>query len=101
MPPEQKPSQGPPAQPGDNKLTDGLQVKIYAPFKTYFAGAATSVSAVNRTGPFDVLAKHHNFITLLTKGDVRVKSSNWDQVIPIDHGIMYVKKNIVTVFLDF
>lgn len=101
MPSEQKSNQDPSVVPGDAKASDGLQVKVYAPFKTYFAGAATSVSAVNRTGPFDVLAKHHNFITLLTKGDVRVKSSNWDQVIPIDHGIMYVKKNNVTVFLDF
>lgn len=77
-----------------------LKVKIYAPFKTYFAGMAFSVSAINDTGPFDVLPHHHNFITLLNKGDITIRSSRWDQTISIDHGLMHVKDDMVTVFLD-
>src|SRR5579872_5373563 len=42
-----------------------MEVKVASPFTTYFAGRAFSVSGVNATGPFDVLPKHHNFISLL------------------------------------
>ena len=39
--------------------TPTMAVKVYAPFKVYFEGDAMSVSAVNDTGPFDILPKHH------------------------------------------
>lgn len=78
-----------------------LQVKIYAPFKTYYDGPAVSVSALNDTGPFDVLVKHHNFITLLNPGDITVDMGHGDPMkIPIQRGVMHVKSNKVTVFLD-
>ena len=39
-----------------------MAVKVYAPFQVYFEGDAYSVSAINATGPFDILPKHHNFL---------------------------------------
>ena len=39
-------------------------VKVYAPFQVYFEGMAYSVSAVNETGPFDILPRHHNFLCI-------------------------------------
>jgi F0F1-type ATP synthase epsilon subunit len=47
-----------------------MHVKVYAPFKVYFDGDALSISAVNDTGPFDILTKHHNFMTLINTGNV-------------------------------
>lgn len=78
-----------------------VNVKIYSPFKVYFNGPAKSVSAENDTGPFDILPKHHNFMTLLNAGEVTVVKSNGDdQKYRIARGVMHVKKNQVVVFLD-
>ena len=81
---------------------DGLSmhVKVYAPFKVYFDGTANSISAVNDTGPFDILPKHHNFMTLLSTGDIIVRSTEGEETIKITRGIMHVKADDVVVFLD-
>lgn len=76
-------------------------VKIYAPFKIYFDGQAMSVSAVNETGPFDILPHHHSFITLLSACDLVVRPMQGNtQTIRISGGIMHVKQDNVVVFLD-
>lgn len=81
-----------------SKLT--MHVKIYSPFKTYFDDMAYSVSAVNATGPFDILPKHHNFMTLLGAGEIVVQGVRTTQKIRISQGIMHVKADKVIVFLD-
>lgn len=78
-----------------------VHVKVYAPFKVYFDGRATSVSAINKVGPFDILPRHHNFMTLLEPGNVTVRSPGRDDfVLPITRGVMHVKADEVKVFLD-
>lgn len=77
-----------------------MHVKVYAPFKTYYDGEATSISASNDTGPFDILPKHHNFMTLLSPCDIIVRSSHGEESIKITRGIMHVKADQVVVFLD-
>ena len=78
-----------------------LAVKIYAPFKTYFDGAADSVSATNDTGPFDILPRHKNFISLLAPQPIKViRAGQPDFYVGVSRGVMHVKANKVTVFLD-
>jgi F0F1-type ATP synthase epsilon subunit len=78
-----------------------MQVKVYAPFKTYFAGPASSLSAVNKTGPFDILAGHHNFMSLLVPCTITVRAEGKpDFSMHAERGVMHVKKDKVTVFLD-
>jgi hypothetical protein len=77
-----------------------FHLKIYSPFKVYFDGSAKSVSAENDTGAFDILPKHHNFMTLLNAGELRVVKTDGEQKYRIARGIMHVKKNTVVVFLD-
>ncbi len=77
-----------------------MLVKVYSPFKDYFDAPANSVSAVNDTGPFDILPGHHNFLTLLSACELEVRTAEGAEKIKIDRGIMYVKKDKVTVFLD-
>lgn len=77
-----------------------MHVKVYAPFKTYFNGIADSISAANETGPFDVLPRHHNFMTLLIPCDVIIRSEQGEETVPITRGIMHVKADRVIVFLD-
>lgn len=83
---------------GDTGMLD--QVKVYSPFRTYFDNPANSISAENLTGPFDILAGHKNFMTLLTSGDIVIRSPRGEERITIDRGIMHVRSNKVTVFLD-
>jgi F0F1-type ATP synthase epsilon subunit len=77
-----------------------MHVKVYAPFKTYFNGIADSISAVNDTGPFDILPRHHNFMTLLNACDIIVRSEQGEEKVTITRGIMHVKADRVIVFLD-
>lgn len=84
---------------GQNKLS--MRAKVYSPFRDYYDGPAFSVSAVNDTGPFDVLPKHHNFISLLSPCELMIRTVNsGDQKIIISGGIMHVKADQVIVFLD-
>lgn len=80
--------------------TQKLHVKVHSPFKVYFEGEADNVSATNNTGPFDILPRHHKFITLLNAGELIVRNDDKEQHIRIARGIMHVKTNTVTVFLD-
>ena len=78
-----------------------IRVKVYAPFHTYFDGPAVSISAANDTGPFDVLARHKNFMTILKPGPVTVRVEDRpDFVMQIEQAIMHVRGNQVSVFLD-
>jgi F0F1-type ATP synthase epsilon subunit len=80
-----------------------FHLKVYAPFQTYFEGVVVSISAINDTGPFDILAKHHNFLTLLSPCDLVIDTgdqTNEPEIIKITRGIMQVKSDDVVVFLD-
>ena len=78
-----------------------MRVKVYSPFNDYFEGQAFSVSAENATGPFDILPKHHNFISLLNACEMVVRTvAKGEQHIKISGGIMHVKADQVVVFLD-
>ncbi|CAN5383356.1 hypothetical protein BH10PAT3_BH10PAT3_2630 [soil metagenome] len=82
----------------DAKLT--AHIKVYSPFKTYFNEDAYSISAVNQTGPFDVLPRHHNFMTLLNACELLIQAEEGPVRIRIARGIMHVKADQVVVFLD-
>lgn len=75
-------------------------VKVYSPFHVYYDSDANSVSAENLTGPFDVLYGHKNFMSILTACEVVVRSQRGEERIKIDRGVMHVRNNRVTVFLD-
>lgn len=77
-----------------------MQVKIYAPFKVYFEGDAYSLSAINATGPFDILPKHHNFLCMLVPCTIKVKGTAGDKEIKIHRALMHVKADYVAVFVD-
>jgi F0F1-type ATP synthase epsilon subunit len=77
-----------------------MHIKVYSPFQIYFDDTAYSISAVNGTGPFDILPQHHNFITLLNPCEMVVRSPKKEQKIRISGGLMHVKSDEVTVFLD-
>ena len=78
-----------------------MRIKVHSPFKTYFDEDGYSISAVNATGPFDILPKHHNFLTLLSPCEMSIQGTVGDERrIRISGGLMHVKADKVTVFLD-
>lgn len=77
-----------------------MHVKVYSPFQTYFDDVAQSISGVNETGNFDILPRHHNFITLLSAGNLVIRTQTDKRTIKISRGMMHVKADQVIVFLD-
>lgn len=77
-----------------------MSVKVYAPFQVYFEGDAFSVSAINATGPFDILPKHHNFLCMLEPCTLAIKAPQGDKNIKIHRALMHVKADRVVVFMD-
>lgn len=77
-----------------------VSVKVYAPFKVYFEGDAYSVSAVNATGPFDILPHHHNFLCMLVPSVLRIQTPNGEKQIKIHRALLHVEKEHLTVFVD-
>ena len=77
-----------------------MKVKVYAPFKVYFEGDAYSLSAINATGPFDVLPKHHNFLCMLVPCMLKVNGVDGEKEIKVSRTLMHVKADYVAVFMD-
>lgn len=79
---------------------DRIFVKLFSPFQIYFNGEAKSISAENDTGPFDVLPQHHSFISLINACELHIEADDGEKRVRISHGVMHVRNNRVTVFLD-
>ena len=77
-----------------------FKVKIFSPYQTYYQGEAVSLSAANRTGPFDILPGHINFFSLLTGGIVIINTGFQQLEFQIGRGIVRVSHDDVTLFAD-
>jgi len=87
------------AEPKEGLTDEPLDVKIFSPYHTFYKGPAKSLSAINSTGPFDVLSGHINFFSVLKEGNVVVDTGADPKEIPISHGIIHVRRNQVTLFV--
>jgi F0F1-type ATP synthase epsilon subunit len=83
-----------------DKNTKRFKAKIFSPYQTYYQGEAVSLSAANRTGPFDILPGHINFFSLLTGGTVVVNTGYQRLEFQIGRGVLRVNSNEVTLFAD-
>lgn len=86
--------------PADQNDPNLLHVKVWSPFKVFYDGTAKSLSGVNGTGTFDILPKHHNFITILNACDLMLDTKDGNIKIRITGGVMHVRHNAVTIFLE-
>ena len=77
-----------------------MAVKVYAPFRIYYDGVGTSVSAVNEVGPFDILPHHRNFLCMLVPCDITIQTPDGEKVIPVKKALMHVKADRVAIFVD-
>jgi hypothetical protein len=87
-----------------NKKTGGklsMNVHIYSPNTDYYDGLAFSLSATSATGEFDILPKHHNFISLLKACEVVIRTTDQgEKRIRISGGLIHIKADQAIIFLD-
>ena len=88
-----------------SKSKDGgelsMHLLIYSPYKTYFEGPAFSLTAESESGQFDILPRHHNFISLLVACELVIRTADKQgRKILISGGVIHVKADEVVVFLD-
>ncbi len=78
-----------------------LQVIARAPFKIYYEGAATVVSAANKVGPFDILPGHADFFSVMSPGEVIIETGSAEPIkFDINNGIVTARDNEVMMFLN-
>jgi F0F1-type ATP synthase epsilon subunit len=77
-----------------------LNVIARAPFELYYEGQATSVTAANRVGVFDVLPGHADFFSVLTPGEVIIETGGEPTKFEINNGIVTVRDNQVMMFVN-
>lgn len=83
-----------------DKNVKRFKIKIFSPYQVYYQGEAVSLSAQNRTGPFDVLPGHINFFSLLTGGTVVLNTGYQRLEFQIARGILRVNHDDLTLFAD-
>lgn len=78
-----------------------LKVKVMTPQQLLFDGEVFAVSSKNSEGPFDILAGHANFITIikgqpitLTKQDHSKTTFNFSQA------IIYNSNSLVSIYAE-
>jgi F0F1-type ATP synthase epsilon subunit len=89
-------SQTPPPQPPENTL----QLVIRTRQDMLYQGRVKAVSSVNDTGPFDVLAHHAYFISVIQKQITIHEIDGTNRQIEITQGIMHVENDVAHVYLD-
>lgn len=76
-----------------------LTIIIHDLSKIVFEGEAYAVSSTNESGPFDILASHTNFITLIKEYITITLPDRQKKEIKIDSGVLKNIGNRVEVFL--
>ncbi len=76
-----------------------LQVMVRGPEGILFQGAASAISSVNNSGPFDILPYHANFISLIRDRVQIIKPDKTVTTLPLQRGIIKNFENTVDIFL--
>ncbi len=107
---DEKPDETPPVQDttvekdssgkAGSKGAAQMHIRVASPFKVFFDSNALSLSGENATGPFDILPRHHNFISLLNECELAIKTHTGVTKVRISSGIMHVKADQVIIFLN-
>lgn len=81
--------------------TERLNIVARSPFELYFEGEATSLSATNRIGDFDILPGHADFFSMLEPGDITIQAEGADPTtIHAKSGILTVRDNQAFLFVN-
>jgi F0F1-type ATP synthase epsilon subunit len=81
------------------KIKESLFVEVRSRQGLTFGGELEAVTAYNSVGPFDVLPRHSNFISMITKKIILRQHDGRTDEIALENGIMMVEENKVYIFL--
>jgi F0F1-type ATP synthase epsilon subunit len=81
------------------KPTNQLSVTVRSREKIVYDGPALAVSSVNDKGPFDILAQHANFISIMKQYLRIYKLDGTVQEFPIKEAILQVVENHINIFV--
>ena len=81
----------------DNELT--LDVYVRSRTKNYFQGSARSLTATNKTGQFDILPMHANFITMVKDWVIVDKGLSTEKKIEFTSAVISVNGNHLDVYV--
>ncbi len=82
------------------QTSETLKVIARAPFELYYEGEASSVTAANKVGEFDVLPGHADFFSVLSPGQVIIETNGEPTKFDINNGIVTVRDNEVMMFVN-
>lgn len=80
--------------------TKTLTVIARAPFHIYYEGPASSVSALNKVGNFDVLPGHADFFSVMEPCEVIIETGVDPVKFSISNGIVAVRDDEVMLFVN-
>ncbi len=83
-------------------ISTSLTVIARSPFHVYYEGEATSLSAFNKVGPFDVLPGHADFFSMLVPCEVAIDNGKDKEPITFEirNGILTVRDDQVMLFAN-
>lgn len=76
-----------------------IKVEIYSVEGEVFKGRVDSISSVNDEGPFDILASHANFISIIKDKLVLNLEGKKKKEIPLELGIVRHFENKTRIYL--
>lgn len=80
--------------------TDRFDVTITSSSAIIWKGVATSVSSKNSVGPFDILAEHENFVTMIENEPIVVRSGDKEKTFQYEDAVISVYNKKVTIYAD-
>lgn len=75
-----------------------IHVRVNTPEKILWEGEADSLSAVNESGPFDILRLHANFITFIENKPIKIKTGTDNKEYTFERAVLYVHSNNVYIY---
>lgn len=84
-----------------SKNSRGVSVIVANTDKVLWSGIAASVSSFNSDGPFDILAGHANFITLIDAKPITIVTPDKQTMtFAFKQAIIFVVNNIVKIYAE-
>lgn len=77
-----------------------LHVRINSPEKIIWEGEAEWVSSENSEGKFDILPMHANFLSVIRKKPIVVRSSGKETPYTFETSVIYAHKNTVAIYTN-
>jgi F-type H+-transporting ATPase subunit epsilon len=74
-----------------------MQLEILTPDKSLFSGNSEAVTFPGADGQFQILKDHAALVASLAKGDIRVKTTQGEELIAVNGGVVEVLNNTIIV----